>query len=135
MRTEMQFPGRFESLEKISRFIKKAAEKAGLDENQTYSVELAVDEAASNIIEHAYGAEDMGPIECACIVTDEGLTIILKDKGNAFNPDAVPDVKTDQPLEERRPGGAGVFLMKKVMDSVKFEFTPQGNILTMFKRK
>lgn len=135
MQIEKRFPGRFESLGKISLFVKKAAEDVGLDETQTYAVELAVDEAASNIIEHAYGAEDVGDIYCACIINNDRLTVILKDKGKPFDPDAVPEVNTKLSLDERTPGGAGVFLMRKVMDSVQFEFTHEENILTMVKMK
>lgn len=135
MRRNKRFPGRFESLGAISRFVKQAAVDTGLDEMGIYSVELAVDEAASNIIEHAYGEENVGDIECSCIIEPDGLTIVLKDKGNPFNPDAVPDVDTGLPLEERKPGGAGVFLMRKVMDIVQFEFRPDGNVLTMKKIK
>ncbi|NJN43607.1 MAG: ATP-binding protein [Anaerolineae bacterium] len=54
------FPGQFKSLEKISQFVQKAASQAGLDEEALYSVELAVDEACSNIIEHAYQAKIKG---------------------------------------------------------------------------
>jgi anti-sigma regulatory factor (Ser/Thr protein kinase) len=115
--------------------VRQAAEDAGLDEMSVYSVELAVDEACSNIIEHAYGAEGKGEIECSCIIEDDGLTIVIKDKGNPFDPDTVPEVNTQQPLEDRKPGGAGVFLMRKVMDMVRFEFTPKGNVLTMKKNK
>jgi len=135
MRRNKKFPGRFESLETISRFVRQAAEDAGLDEMSVYSVELAVDEACSNIIEHAYGAEGKGEIDCSCIIENDGLTIVIKDKGNPFDPDAVPEVNTQQPLEDRKPGGAGVFLMRKVMDMVRFEFTPEGNVLTMKKKK
>ena len=135
MRKNKKFPGRFESLEPISRFVRQAAEEAGLDEMKTYSVELAVDEACSNIIEHAYGEEGKGEIDCSCIIEPDGLTVVIKDRGSSFDPDAVPEVNTKQPLEERKPGGAGVFLMRKVMDAVRFEFTPDGNVLTMKKKK
>ncbi len=135
MQKNAVFPGRFESLEKISVFVKAAASAAGLDEYATYAVELAVDEACSNIIEHAYGAEDRGEIECDCIVLSDGLKIILRDTGAPFDPDAVPDMDPSVPLEDRDPGGAGVFLMHKVMDSVEYRFTLKGNILTMVKHK
>ena len=135
MQLKKRFPGRFESLGKISLFIKNAANKAGLDETQAYAVELAVDEACSNIIEHAYGGENIGDIHCTCVVNNDGLTVILFDTGKSFNPDAVPPVDTTVGLEERSPGGAGVFLMRKVMDSVQYEFTRKGNTLTMIKKK
>jgi serine/threonine-protein kinase RsbW len=135
MQKRKRFPGRFESLEKISLFVKEAAAAAGLDEYAAYAVELAVDEACSNIIEHAYGAENKGEIDCTCEVRADQLTIILRDRGRTFDPDQVPEVDTTLPLEERRQGGAGVFLMRKVMDEVRYEFTPGGNILTLVKKK
>ena len=135
MQLKKRFPGRFESLGKISLFVKRAAEKAGLDDNQAYAVELAVDEACSNIIEHSYGAEDVGEIRCMCVVQDDRLVVVIKDTGKPFNPDAVPDVNTQLALEDRNPGGAGIFLMRKVMDSVQYEFTKKENILTMVKLK
>ena len=135
MDTAATFPGRFESLAEISAFVKRAAREAGLDDQAIYAVELAVDEACSNIIEHAYGAEDAGDIRCDCSVTDSGLKIILRDKGEPFDPDAVPEVDTSLPLDQRQPGGAGVFLMRKVMDEVIFEFKKGENVLTLVKNK
>ena len=73
----LTFPGRFEGLAAISEFVTRAAMDAGLDARAIYAVQLAVDEACSNIIEHAYGGEGRGNIECTCRVNDMGLTIIL----------------------------------------------------------
>ncbi len=135
METAATFPGRFESLALISIFVRKAAKSAGLDDQAVYAVELAVDEACSNIIEHAYGKEDLGDIRCACKVTEMGLKVVLRDNGAPFDPDSVPEVDTDLPLEQRQPGGAGVFLMRKVMDEVIYEFKKGENILTLIKNR
>ena len=135
-KTTCKFPGRFENLEKISIFIIEAAELAGFDDEEVYSIQLAADEAASNIIEHAYGGEDRGDIECTCEVNSSGLTITFKDEGEPFNPDQVPDLELGLPIEERKPGGAGLYLMRKLMDEVDFKFSPTGqNILILVKRK
>jgi len=134
MATEI-FPGRFESIPKIRDFIVNAAVNAGLNEPDLYAVELAVDEACSNIIEHAYGGEGIGDIQCTCKVSDNDLTIILKDYGRPFEPESVPEPNFNAPLEKLKPGGAGLYLMRKMMDEVQFEFTPEdGNILVMVKR-
>jgi len=131
-----QFPGRFEYLATISEFIVKAAEEAGFNENEIYSIQLAADEAASNIIEHAYGGENRGKIECTCSITNENLTIIFKDYGTSFDPDQVPALDTTLPLEQRTPGGAGLFLMRKLMDEVNFEFSSkEGNTLILVKKR
>jgi serine/threonine-protein kinase RsbW len=138
---EREFPGRFESLAEIGEFIRQAAEAAGLDERATYEVELAVDEACSNIIEHAYCCEDDSPpserddIQCTCRIGDEGLTIVLRDYGRPFDPQSVPEPDRDADLEEREVGGLGLYLMHRLMDEVGFEFTSDdGNVLTMVKR-
>ena len=74
----VSFPGRFESLPKVGEFVKKAAKSAGLNDKAVYAVQLAVDEACSNIIDHAYGGEGKGEILCSVIVNKDGLTVILK---------------------------------------------------------
>lgn len=127
------FPGRFESLAEISEFVKRAAKAAGLGEDAIYGVELAVDEACSNIIEHAYGDENSGEIQCTCEITTKGFKITLRDKGKAFDPDSVPKPKIDVPLIEREPGGLGLFFISKMMDEVHYEFTPEENILILVK--
>ena len=135
MPTEI-FPGRFESLARISEFVKQAAKKAGFGQSDTYAIQLAVDEACSNIVEHAYGGEDLGVIECTCDANNAGLTIILRDYGHAFNPANVPEPKIDTPLEDVKRGGAGLFLIRKMMDEVYFMFSPEkGNELKMVKKK
>jgi serine/threonine-protein kinase RsbW len=128
------FPGRFESLAKIGEFVTHAAEKAGFDERDVYAVQLAVDEACSNIIQHAYGGEGRGVIECTCRIVPEALIIILKDYGRAFDPEAVPEPDLDASLEERQGGNLGLYFMRQLMDQVHFERTSDtANVLTMKK--
>jgi serine/threonine-protein kinase RsbW len=132
----VSFPGRFESLPKISEFVSNAAKSAGLSDKAIYAVQLAVDEACSNIIDHAYGGEDRGSMECSVIVDDEALIIILRDRGDPFNPQNIPDPQVNIPLEQLKPRGVGVFLMRKMVDEVQYEYSPEGgNILTLVKRK
>ena len=130
------FPGRFDSLAVISEFVTHAAEQGGLNARAVYAVQMAVDEACSNIIEHAYGGEDRGEIECTCRVSDDGLTVMLRDHGRSFDPTNVPDPDLHASLQERSGGGLGLYFMRQLMDDVRFEFTPEsGNLLTMVKRK
>jgi serine/threonine-protein kinase RsbW len=97
---------------------------------------MAVDEACTNIIEHAYGGEGRGDIECTCQIDSDGLTVRLCDHGRPFDPSSVPEPDINAGLEERREGGLGLFLIRKLMDEVHFEFTPEsGNVLTMVKWK
>jgi len=131
-----KFPGRFQHLAEIGDFVSKIAKEAGFDSAQVYSVQLAVDEACTNIIEHGYGGEGRGDILCSCDSTDEGIIIVIKDWGGQFAPGEIPDPDYDVPLEDLQSRGAGLFLMRKVMDEVDFKFDQkEGNILIMKKRK
>jgi len=65
-----KFPGKYSNLEKISDFVAKNAQSAGLNEQDVYSVQLAVDEACANIIEHGYEGENKGDIECVCEIVE-----------------------------------------------------------------
>jgi serine/threonine-protein kinase RsbW len=135
MRT-LKFSGRLENLAKIRDFVVDAAKSAGFSDLEIYAVELAVDEACANIIEHAYGGEGVGDIQCTCQVNKDKLTITLRDSGKPFNPESVPEPNLNVPLEELQPGGAGLFLMRKMMDEVEFKFDPvKGNVLKLVKRK
>lgn len=131
-----KFPGYYKSLAEIGEFIRIGAEQAGLDENAIYAVQLAVDEACSNIIEHAYGGEGEGEIECRYSSSESGLEIILRDSGKPFSPEKVKAFETDLPLRELGNRGAGVFLMRKLMDEVEFRFSKSGGTeLKMKKNK
>jgi serine/threonine-protein kinase RsbW len=125
-----------ENLAIICEFISREAKSAGLDEHEIYAVQLAVDEACSNIIEHAYTDNDLGEIQLDCTPIENGLKIVLNDQGAPFNPDTIPEPVVGVPLEEYGPRGAGLFLMRKMMDEVKFDFKSDvGTVLTMIKRK
>ena len=95
-----------------------------------------MDEACSNIIEHAYGGEDKGEIECTCNDTNDGLEIIIRDDGRPFDPKLIPSPNFSVELDELKPRGAGLFLIQNMMDDVDFVFSENtGNVLRMVKRK
>lgn len=136
IRYEKTFPGLFKSLAEVSEFVRKAAERGGFSEIEVYEVQLAVDEAFSNIIEHAYGGEGQGDIECICLDTKGEIKIVLHDWGKAFDPGKVPEPDFSLPIEELNSGGAGLILMNKIMDKTEFKFSKdEGNYLVMTKKK
>lgn len=130
-----EFPGHFENLSDIAAFVRKAAVEAGLDDFSVYSVETAVDEACSNIIEHAYKGKQNGIITITCTITPGELTVELRDTGKSFDPTRVPKPKLDVPLEERQDSGLGLYFINQLMDEVVFSFDQKsGNTLTMKKK-
>lgn len=134
--TTRTFLGLYKNLAKIGEFVTQAAEQAGFDSEQVYAINLAVNEACANIIEHGYGGEGQGEITCSCRLTDEGITIVIRDEGERFYPEEVPEPDYDVPLEKLKPRGAGLYLIREMMDEVDFKFDQdEGNTLTMKKRK
>lgn len=130
-------PGRFERLTEISAFVTQAARQAGLNDDEVFHVEMAVDEACSNIIEHAYAAR-AGDIDLTCQCAAPGqLEVVIRDSGQPFVPDdaASPAAQPPTDLDEINEGGLGLYFIRKLMDEVRFEFVAgQGNRLTMIKR-
>lgn len=128
-------PATLDSLATISEFITAATAQVGLDEHAAWQVQLAVDEAATNVIQHGYDAATPGEIDLAWRVQGDQLIVTLRDRGRQFSPGDVPPPDITSPLEERQSGGLGLFLMGQLMDSVDFSFDDQaGNLLTMVKR-
>jgi serine/threonine-protein kinase RsbW len=128
------FAGDFSSLAGIACFVAQATQAAGLGERAAYAVQMAVDEACSNIIQHAYGGEGIGSIDCTYKVTEKSLVITLRDKGHPFDPTLVSDPDLDAQLEERALGGLGVYLIRQLMDAVEHRYEPAvGNVLTLVK--
>jgi len=131
----VQFSAKFEYLDEIREFVGDIARTSGFGDKDIYNIQLAADEAASNIIEHAYEGINDGTLEVSCGMRDGSIMIVMVDHGESFDPSAIPmpDLKAD--LSERKIGGLGIFLMRKLMDEVHYEVRKNGNFLTMIKRK
>jgi serine/threonine-protein kinase RsbW len=128
-------PGRLDQLITISEFIAQAAHQARLDERNTFHIQMAVDEACTNVIQHAYQDIEDGEIEISCRYTDDLFTVTIRDHGHPFDPTSIPPPDLNADLEKRREGGLGLYFMRRLMDEVRFSFdTETGNTVTMIKR-
>ncbi len=115
--------------------MRKIAQEAGFESFAIYAVEMAVDEACSNIIEHAYGGEGKGNIRCTCEVTEDLMTVTIMDRGRPFDPSKVPPPNLSKNLEERQAHGLGLHFIRQWMDEVKFLSNGPDNILVLVKHK
>ncbi|HEX9922273.1 MAG TPA: ATP-binding protein [Anaerolineae bacterium] len=135
-KNQITVSGHFKNLAKIGAFIERAARQAGLDDQAVYAVQMAVDEACSNIIEHGYGGEGRGSIRLTCQIQKDGLQVMIHDQARPFDPSQVPRLDIGAPLSKRQPRGMGLFFIRRLVDTVEFEFDPtHGNRLTLFKRR
>jgi serine/threonine-protein kinase RsbW len=108
---------------------------AGFDSADADQIALAVDEAATNVIEHAYGGAGDRVVELRYEDRGEDLQVDVVDNGRSVDPKAMPRVDLDRYASERRTGGLGVHLMSKIMDSVTFRRSARRNVCCLVRHK
>lgn len=128
-------PSRTEFLAVVRDVARRMAETAGFDPAVAEQVALAVDEAATNVIEHAYAGAPDRVVELRCEDRGRELQFDVIDNGRGVDPRAVPRVDLEKYVTERRKGGLGVHLMGKIMDSVTFRRSARRNVCRMVKRR
>ncbi|MEW5841922.1 MAG: ATP-binding protein [Bacteroidota bacterium] len=115
-----------DNLALIREFTKSSAEEIGFSDEVTGKIVLAVDEACTNIIKHAYKYSPNGDIYISMKFENAKFTISITDEGNHFDPNKIPEPNLREYYKQKRVGGLGMFLMKKLMDEVKYS-TITGN--------
>jgi len=134
-RRRMVAPARHDQLARLASFAAAAAAEVGFDDLQINRIELAVDEACSNIIDHAYGGQRGEIVIEISGERNHSLLIVITDQGKPFDPGSVQEYVPSTSLDEAKVGGLGLHLMRQTMDQVCFEFGVPGvgNRLTMQK--
>ena len=121
-------------LEKLTLFIDDVCESAGVDSATAMSINLAMEEAVSNIIFYAYpGGETEHTITVRYARKDHELHFDIYDRGVPFDPTARAEADVSLSAEERKIGGLGIFLVKQIMDRVEYERRGDENILKLTK--
>lgn len=122
---ELQLSGVLSSLGQLCAFAYQTAIDAGLNEHTAWEVELAVDEAATNIIQHAYPNGTEGPMRIVCGREQNQFVVSLFDRGVPFDPKTVPAPDLTSSIDQREAGGLGIYLIGRMMDSVQFNHNPE----------
>ncbi|MCH8123328.1 MAG: ATP-binding protein [Bacteroidetes bacterium] len=118
---ERTFSRSLDSLGDIVSFLKGAADTLSLDEKTRFAVNMAVEELFTNMIKYGIGGDDS--IEVGLEKENSQLIIRLVDPNSEpFDLTDLQAVDTSAPLEERRPGGLGIHLVKCLMDEVRYEY-------------
>ncbi|MFH1051598.1 MAG: ATP-binding protein [bacterium] len=124
-------------LQKIRNFIEKKALEYGLSEKSAGQVALAVDEACTNLIEHAFHHDKNREI---CISTEKSgdkMIVSIFDDSSPFNPLDVEKPNMDIYFKELKRGGLGIHLMRSVMDEIEYYPSKQNgsqNVLKLIKK-
>lgn len=132
---KLQVASELSNLSVVADFIVEAARSCGLNERQTDDVHMAVDEAVTNVMEHAYRGRADGQIYISCERRGDEFVVEIQDFGKLFDASKVKTPRVHGPLSKRTVGGLGIFFMKKLMDRVEFSSdAEQGNLVRMAKR-
>jgi serine/threonine-protein kinase RsbW len=110
-----------DNLSIIREFTTSTASDCGCSEELTGKIILAVDEACTNIIKHAYKYSADGDIGISIKFCNSNLIIAITDSGEHFNPENVPTPNLAESQKQKKSGGLGIFLMKKLMDEVNYK--------------
>lgn len=117
----LSVPGSLDSLGPLRDCVRTAASSAGLDRTAVYRLVLAVDEVATNIVTHGYDEAGLvGAIVIWCEVDPDVFRVCIEDTGAPYDPSRYHAVDVDQPLENRKEGGLGVFLAMHGVDDLQY---------------
>jgi serine/threonine-protein kinase RsbW len=130
---ELTVPGRTVDLPDVLAFIEAACEDAGVLPELWFALQLAVEEACTNVIEHAYYGKG-GELDITFAARGRDVVLTVRDHGRPFAPEKVVTPDMSLPLTQRRIGGLGLHLMYQLMDEVQFDFAEGSNTLMMVKR-
>ena len=129
MKNEMTEVGR------LRTFFFSVCREYGIDEETAKTLNLALEEWVANVIGYAYPKGMRGHVEVTADVTDNVLTLVIKDHGTPFDPTQYKEIDVDAGLDERAIGGLGIHLINSIMDTVAYERTVDGyNRLTLTKK-
>jgi len=123
-KSELQVKSKTENLSLIRDFVSSKATAAKFSRKDTENIMLAVDEACTNIIKHAYKSDPNGKINIRIEYNSDKFTVTIEDYGRSFNPEDVPVPDLPRYHDEKRVGGLGIYLMKTLMDDIKYISVP-----------
>ena len=123
-----------QQIPQLASFLETIAEEKNISQALTMSLNLALEEAVTNVILYAYPEGTDGLVDIEAVLRDDSLEFILSDSGKPFDPTAAPEADITLGVEERQIGGLGIYLVKQIMDSVTYKRENGRNILHMIKK-
>ena len=120
-------------ISRLEGFVNGIASRHGLSATDASAINLALEEAVTNVVLYAYPKGQRGRIDLDSKYVDGHLEFALSDSGVEFDPTKAPDINVDASVEERPIGGLGIHLVRTIMDSVRYERKGGKNILRMTK--
>ena len=124
-----------QSLPLVNEWIEQCCEEAGLGLDWVMKFQLVIEEMVSNVIFYAYDSQQQeAAIELRFTWEAGTVSILLRDWGKPFDPTAKEDPDITLSVDDRPIGGLGIFMVKQLMDEVRYERVGSSNLLTLQKR-
>ena len=134
MALNITFRNDIAEISRLAGFIDEVAEKVSLPMDMVFSLNLVLEEAVTNVIMYAYPKEEHEFIYLSADIQDGSLVFVLTDSGKEFDPTLMPDADITLSAEDRQIGGLGIFLIRQIMNEVKYERIDNKNVLTLKKK-
>ena len=132
--TEKIFPADINELASVTVFLEEELDKAEASPKLMVTFAVALEELFVNVAHYAY-PDSKGTVKIGIDTSGDSIVVQLTDSGIPFNPVAMSDPDITESAEERKIGGLGIYMVKKSMDSMTYEYKDNQNILTISKRK
>lgn len=131
---EITVPAALGELGRVTDFINEELEAQGCPLKAQMQIDIAVEEIYVNIAHYAYHP-GVGEVTVRCAVGGDPLQVEIQflDSGTPYNPLAKEDPDTSLPAEERQIGGLGIYMVKKSMDHITYNYEDGKNVLTIKK--
>lgn len=110
------------ALASVRELVRTGVERSGFPPHYLNRLQIAVDEAVTNIIEHGYEGRPPGnaAIEMTLTIDRTQFRMVIEDYGTTFDPEELGSVDIEKHVEAGQSGGLGVFLMRKIMDLIEY---------------
>ncbi len=131
---EIEVPASEQYLGDIREFVTQIANETGFSQHEINNIKLAIDEACSNVVRHAYKGLELGMIRLMVRRRDRELEITIHDQGKSFEWKKARTPDLNRYVEIGKKGGLGIWFIRKLMDETEYTSNRQGNTLTLVKR-
>ena len=121
-------------ISKLNEFVEEIGNELSLAPDVVFNLNLVLEEAVVNVINYAYPKDEHQSIYLSATLHDGSIVLILTDTGKEFDPTMAPDVDITLSADEREIGGLGIFLIRQIMNEVKYERIDGKNVLTLEKK-
>lgn len=119
---------------RLADFIEDMGNEFSLAPDVRFNLNLVLEEAVANIINYAYPKDEHESIYLSARMHEDSIVLVLTDTGKEFDPTMAPEVDVTLSAEERQIGGLGIFLIRQIMNEVRYERIDGKNVLTLEKK-